>query len=446
MQNRLIAQKDFETVRDNGDVASLLKYIRAISSQVETNVSIYDAVDESKRRYYRMYQGEEDTNATFLNDYRSVIDTMEHYESSIFEDPGLIAYEIECANKKKTTLSEDEAKIIVKKQMQGLDLIKNSDRKRYGALLTGIRDKFNLGIDVYPKTLNNAYDILESYASTHRIKPKKRYTGRGNRNTNKINGLQYSQGEKKIVPGTDGRVKKDIKCFKCEDWGHFADHCPKQDDNNENQMHQEEDTAQDQNDNNQHDGELEETEGDFQLNYGEYDYADDSDNLSFQFFNRKKDFIFKKGYNDLSILIYSGSTFSVIRNAEMLLNIRKSKRILHAISNGGDQDHNKIGDLLGFFTVWCKPESKLNILIWSDVRKRFRITSDTAISNSIFVHLDNGKKMEFKEIQSGLYMWNPIGESNINNVKVSRYSFLNLVSSNKKSFTKDEVKRADLTK
>ena len=40
----------------------------------------------------------------------------------------------------------------------------------------------------------------------------------------------------------------------------------------------------------------------------------------------------------------------------------------------------------------------------------------------------------------------PISESNINNVKVSRYSFLNLVSSNKKSFTKDEVKRADLAK
>ena len=107
----------------------------------------------------------------------------------------------------------------------------------------------------------------------------------------------------------------------------------------------------------------------------------------------------------------------------MLLNIRKSKRILHAISNGGDQDHNKIGDLPGFFTVWYNPESKLNILAWSDARKRFRITSDTGISNSIFAHLDDGKKMEFKEIQSGIYVLIPISESNVNNVKVSRYSF-----------------------
>ena len=136
----------------------------------------------------------------------------------------------------------------------------------------------------------------------------------------------------------------------------------------------------------------------------------------------------------------------MVRNEEMLLNIRDSAKTLRAVSNLGSQDHNQVGDLPGFFTVWYNPESKLNILAWTDVRKRFRIMSDTSVSNSIFVHLEDGRQMEFKEIQSGLYMWRPNSKVNLNNVKVSRYSFLNLVSTNKNMFTNEEIKRANLAK
>ena len=52
-------------MRVEGDVASLLKTIRVITNQFETNISLYDAVDEVKRKYYRLVQGESDTNATF---------------------------------------------------------------------------------------------------------------------------------------------------------------------------------------------------------------------------------------------------------------------------------------------------------------------------------------------------------------------------------------------
>ena len=166
IQNRLQAEKNYEIMLNSRDVVGMLKAIRAISSQVETNISIYDAVDEAKRRYYRSYQLEEDTNATFLNDYKSVIDTMEHYKSNIYEDTGLISYELDAAAAKGDILEEKDARVIVKNKMQGLDLIKKADRKRYGGLLTSIRDKFALGIDVYPTSLNKAYDLLESYASS----------------------------------------------------------------------------------------------------------------------------------------------------------------------------------------------------------------------------------------------------------------------------------------
>ena len=112
-----------------------------------------------------------DTNAIFLNYYRSTVDNMEQYKSSIFEDPGLIAYEIKEATSKGSPICDAAAAIITKNKMQGLDLLKKVDRTRYGKLLVGIRDKFVLGINGYLKTLHWAYGIIESYAATYCVLP-----------------------------------------------------------------------------------------------------------------------------------------------------------------------------------------------------------------------------------------------------------------------------------
>ena len=169
--------------------------------------------------------------------------------------------------------------------------------------------------------------------------------------------------------------------------------------------------------------------------------------MSFQFVNEQEQHFAKhNGYDDTCILIDTGSTFSVIKNEKMLIDIHKSKRTLRSITNGGKLDHNMMGYLPGFFEVWYNPESRLNILSWADVRKKFRITSDTAVSNSIKVHIEGDKTMEFEEVGSGLYMWHPCQKSNLSKSDVSSYSFLTLVSSNKNNFTPDEVRRADKAK
>ena len=73
------------------------------------------------------------------------------------------------------------------------------------------------------------------------------------------------------------------------------------------------------------------------------------------------------------------------------------------------------------------------------MRKKFRITSDTDVDNSINVHLSKTKIMKFLEIASGLYIWRPEGVTvdgdKHTNKPISAYSFLNLVSRNKKHFT-----------
>ena len=53
-------------------------------------------------------------------------------------------------------------------------------------------------------------------------------------------------------------------------------------------------------------------------------------------------------YQDTDILLDTGSTFSVFKNQDMLLNARKSGRTLKAFTNGGRQDSDQVADLPGF--------------------------------------------------------------------------------------------------
>lgn len=180
--------------------------------------------------------------------------------------------------------------------------------------------------------------------------------------------LQYNQNEKRTVPGTDGRTRNKVKCFNLEEWGHFTDKFPKvnQDDTQMLQIDQDQKTEEEDSDG--HD------DGMQQYNSG-YDIKPDDDLIieSFQYFNRDINKMISQvknnGGNDLSILIDTCSTFSAIKDLKMVTDIKNSRRILRAVSNRGNQDHNKKASLPGFFEVWFNGDSKLNILAWVDVRK-----------------------------------------------------------------------------
>ena len=103
------------------------------------------------------------------------------------------------------------------------------------------------------------------------------------------------------------------------------------------------------------------------------------------------------------------------------------------------------GDIPGWFTVYVNPEFIINILAFTDVRKRFRITVDTEKENAILVHTDSGKVMKFVEVNAGLYIWKPSYNAKISSKTISPNSFLTLVEGNKANFTKREVDQARTT-
>ena len=93
---------------------------------------------------------------------------------------------------------------------------------------------------------------------------------------------------------------------------------------------------------------------------------------------------------------------------------------MRAFSNGGFRDSKTVGTFPGMFNVWYNPDSMLNMLVFSDVRKHFRVTMDTSIENTIKVHMKEGHVLDFEDVKLGLYL---LDNYNVHNKKVSAYFF-----------------------
>ena len=141
------------------------------------------------------------------------------------------------------------------------------------------------------------------------------------------------------------------------------------------------------------------------------------------------------------ILLDSQSTISVFRNPNMLTNIRQSSQVLRAITNGGLQDSDMVGDFGNLGEVWFNQHSIANILSLVDVRKVCRVTMDTTAAElALLVHRVDGSITKFVEHSSGLYVF----KGNSTNNNVTGYTLLSTVAEQRKMFSRSrDVKAAD---
>ena len=66
-------------------------------------------------------------------------------------------------------------------------------------------------------------------------------------------------------------------------------------------------------------------------------------------------------HDDMSILIDTRSTLSVMKTPKMVVNIRKSEKVMKAEANDGTPESRLNAFLLGFFELWLDKKSEFNI-------------------------------------------------------------------------------------
>ena len=224
-------------------MASLIVEIKTLSNRIEENTSIYDVLYEAKVNFYKYQQAEDDSLADYMHNFKDLIINIEYHGGDIFYDKDMMEHEmtIDLKNKVPGVASEDYMPRIIEKT-KAVAFLKSANKKVYGKLLSDIRVQHSFKIDVYPKSLVDAYETLSSHtvhsSSTGSNKQRKESKQPNNNNTeqstsrsNNSNlvqrdntGTSYLQTE--IIPGTDGRTIEHITCYNCGKRGHYADNCP----------------------------------------------------------------------------------------------------------------------------------------------------------------------------------------------------------------------------
>ncbi len=115
----------------------------------------------------------------------------------------------------------------------------------------------------------------------------------------------------------------------------------------------------------------------------------------------------KEKINPTWILCDNESTIDVIKMKNMSTNIRKAKRTIEVTGIGREpMKINKEGELLGYGTVYYHPEVAANILSFHNITKCFKsVTYDNQVNDAFIVTRDDGSKMEFGPSEEGFYYY-----------------------------------------
>ena len=362
------------------DCTWLLKKIKGISLKFDEKRNGFLSALDARGSFLNCRQKQGQTNVSYRDEMKAWADTIEFYGGSVAECYLLVPENGPDGAK----LSVSERKKVAKDRTLGVAYIRRADTDRYGLLITELSNNYAKGKDEYPTSLQEAFERLESYTLPTLTRARGAASS-GNHATAtpgaaspEASAMTFAQASG-VVAGNNGETHETVECFQCHAYGHYANECPQR--------------AQDA------------TSGTTLVQYA-YMLA-------------------QAAVTEIDpdwILLDSQSTISVFRNASMLTNIRPSDHVLRALTNGGHQDSNMVGDFPNLGTVWYNSASIANILSLSDVRKVCRVTMDTHKETAMCVHRLDGSVMRFVEHPSGLYVFNS------SNKNVTDYTMLTTVT------------------
>jgi hypothetical protein len=226
MHQKIEALDVFTNMSEDKDGLELLRAIKDITYNFQSQKKLSQALHKSKRRYYTLMQGKHVTTQAYLEQYQNVVDVLEHSGAHVGLEPGLM---LEFADKREKSVEElteeDEAEI--KERYHGVAFLLGSDRNRFGKLIEDLENEFLRGHDNFPRSLTNAYHLLTNWKCDPRntlcaMGPTNdgvSFMNDGAYDAESINLLHDGKGITKKLPMVN---KSNITCCRCNQKGHYA--------------------------------------------------------------------------------------------------------------------------------------------------------------------------------------------------------------------------------
>jgi hypothetical protein len=327
-QSKVETHLNFADAKTSYDSLGLLKIIREFIFKSDDRQYKYKAEDMALRAYYNLRQTPEMTCQEYFERVRNVVEVIKSLGGTLSSDMHL-ADELPTQRARHTDeqVREARARIVDKKVAYGI--LVRADRGRYGKLIEEIENDYLMGNNNYPKTPTEAYNLLVNYK---------------NYNTNK---RTIPGGLDQVAFVTDGKRMRNskehphIQCFKCKKYGHYKNDCPGTGTSAAN------------------------TEGSDQVQVV----------TATTLMTRARVLTMsnKESIDPMWILCDNESTVDIVKNKNMITNIRQTKKPIEITGIGGEPTRvQQEGDLLGYGAVYFHPDVTANILSFNRMTKRFK--------------------------------------------------------------------------
>jgi hypothetical protein len=305
--------------------------------------------------------------------------------------------------------------------------LENSDKSKYGSLLSGLQTQQSLKNNQYPQNITEANNVL----SNHRFDNFKKI----------ITGKNQPQKETKKNNNNQERPEMSFlmlegRCYCCGKSGHQSPTCQQKDTIPKNEWAINKAKQKDQNHVNTILDNPTDTANSASSTSSQITTAETSQASSREWSGAHIQMYQASVMKDL-ILLDNGSTVNLFCNPELVENIHETEETLRLSRNGGEVTTKTKATVPGYGEVWFTPKAITNIFSLSEMEKKHRVTYDLTQDKAFTVYLPH-KTVKFAKDTNGLYYHKPTYRTTQLQSSLINHA-IDSVDENKKFYTDRQV-------